>query len=485
MTSITAYGGVDEIGGNRIAVKNGKSQVFLDFGTSFGHHGQFFHKFLGPRKVNGLGDWLEMGLCPDIPGLYRQDYRERIGRKPEAREAEAVILSHSHIDHAGLFPLLRPDIPLVMSPGARLILQTLEDTGQEEYLSYFEEFRTRTTKTGTTAKLTRATAPPVPRPVVTKSQHDVDGFTINGHDIDHSLPGARGYIVETPDTSIAYTGDFRFHGRNSHWSKTFGKKAAGVDVLITEGTNIGDGHGEEGFPELISETQVMSNLAEAIEKADGFVAAGYPNRDLDRIISFWEAAKKTGRRLLLTPKQAYMLDLFAKEGLDVPELGDRNLGIYYPRRGTGAITSADADSKAVAQEYEDWSRAHLERENVFHSEAVRKEPRAFITNVDLYNLTQLIDLRPKDGIYLYSKTEPFNEDMKLDYDLTMNWLKHFRLELVKAHASGHASEEELFHLIDEARPKKVIPVHTHHVAEFASRLGSRAVVPKLGQEIQL
>ena len=35
MTSLTFYGGVSEIGGNKILLEDGDTRLFLDFGMSF------------------------------------------------------------------------------------------------------------------------------------------------------------------------------------------------------------------------------------------------------------------------------------------------------------------------------------------------------------------------------------------------------------------------------------------------------------------
>ena len=39
MTSLTFYGGVNEIGGNKILLEDKDTKVFLDFGMSFGQRG--------------------------------------------------------------------------------------------------------------------------------------------------------------------------------------------------------------------------------------------------------------------------------------------------------------------------------------------------------------------------------------------------------------------------------------------------------------
>ena len=71
MTSLTFYGGVNEIGGNKILLEDQNTRVFLDFGMSFSIVNQYFDEFMQPRKCNGILDLLEFGLLPCL--LYTSD----------------------------------------------------------------------------------------------------------------------------------------------------------------------------------------------------------------------------------------------------------------------------------------------------------------------------------------------------------------------------------------------------------------------------
>jgi ribonuclease J len=71
MVSLTFYGGVNEIGGNKILLKDGDTKIFLDFGMSFSKANQFFSEFLQPRKCNVIGDLIEFGLLPDLKGFSK------------------------------------------------------------------------------------------------------------------------------------------------------------------------------------------------------------------------------------------------------------------------------------------------------------------------------------------------------------------------------------------------------------------------------
>src|SRR3970282_2639426 len=95
MTSLTFYGGVNEIGGNKILLEDKDARVFLDFGKSFSRRAKYFEEFLNPRTANGIVDFLTMGLVPDISGGYRDDLMVMAGRKPQKPGSDAVLVPYA------------------------------------------------------------------------------------------------------------------------------------------------------------------------------------------------------------------------------------------------------------------------------------------------------------------------------------------------------------------------------------------------------
>jgi len=114
LTSLTFYGGVNEIGGNKILLEDKDTKIFLDFGKGFTSLGNYFEQFLAPRTSNGILDFITMGLVPDIPGIYRDDLMFKAGREIKEPEVDAVIISHAHADHVDYASFLHRDIPLYM-----------------------------------------------------------------------------------------------------------------------------------------------------------------------------------------------------------------------------------------------------------------------------------------------------------------------------------------------------------------------------------
>ena len=74
--NIEVLSGKNESGSNKIVVAHNGTKVLLDFGMSFKQNGKFYPEFLQPRKCASLQDFFELGLLPDLSGLYREDYLE-------------------------------------------------------------------------------------------------------------------------------------------------------------------------------------------------------------------------------------------------------------------------------------------------------------------------------------------------------------------------------------------------------------------------
>ncbi|MDQ1372286.1 MAG: ribonuclease, partial [Candidatus Thermoplasmatota archaeon] len=131
MVKITLYGGVRQIGGNKILIEDGDTRVFFDFGEPFHMKDKFFADFLSPREGRfGLRDYFHFDLMPRIPGLYGEEWIEDTDLGYEEPAFDAVFVSHMHFDHAMHLKYVDSKIPVHLGATADTIRQSWETTSR-------------------------------------------------------------------------------------------------------------------------------------------------------------------------------------------------------------------------------------------------------------------------------------------------------------------------------------------------------------------
>jgi len=475
LTSITFHGGVKEIGGNKFLVEDKGTKVFMDFGMSFAAENRYFSEYLKARGSNTLVDMIELGLLPNIKGLYRKDYAKHVGFDgDEDTEISAILLTHAHLDHCAYIKYLRPDITIYCSEESKLILENFDDTGTgEQYLTFKEKFGFHESDRGSTrgkmVKEKGASATEIPRDVkVIESYKEIsiDQIKVTPLPVDHSISGVYGFILETSNGMIANTADLRFHGRRKKDSEKFVEKCseASLDLLLCEGTRIDK-------DSSLTEFDVEEKVKKIVNATKKLVICGYPIRDLDRLQSFYLAAKETGRDLVIEPKQAYLLKLFNDseklKGL-YPSPTDKHIKIYMPKGEWGLIDkNIDVFTrKLLDEDYDHWAREFLDYDNQIDYRDVSKNQSKMMFSLSDFKLQELIDIKPDEGSnYIRSLTEPFDPEMEFKEKRILNWFTRFGLisskkEWHQVHVSGHGDGEQIKKVIDGAKAKKLIPIHT-------------------------
>lgn len=257
MTGLTFYGGVKEIGGNKILLEDKGTKLFLDFGMSFSRRQKFFEEYLKPRAANGIGDFLTMGLIPDIPGIYRDDLLEHYGRKKEEVDVQAVLLTHAHADHANYISFLHKDIPIYCGETCKYILEAIEEQSPREIENEVLNFKKRPVYKKEYKDL------PIKRKFKTfrtGNKFKIDSLEIEPIHNDHSVPGSYGYIIHTSEGPVVYTGDLRMHGTHAEMTNDFitAAKETKPIALITEGTRINIEESNESEQRVYTESKEKS-----------------------------------------------------------------------------------------------------------------------------------------------------------------------------------------------------------------------------------
>src|SRR5438034_791928 len=144
MTNLTFYGGVGEIGGNKVLVEDRDARIWLDMGSTFDFGSEYFVEYLTPRERFGLRDYFALGLLPRLPGLYAADWLESAGLPHEAPRFSAAFISHIHFDHTNHLRFLDAAIPVHLGIGTKIILDSWEITtrGMDLLAHDYRTFRT-------------------------------------------------------------------------------------------------------------------------------------------------------------------------------------------------------------------------------------------------------------------------------------------------------------------------------------------------------
>jgi ribonuclease J len=432
LTNLTFYGGVNEIGGNKILLQDKKTKIFLDFGQSFIFGTDYFAGYLGPRGINGLKDYFEFNLMPKISGLYAKDQLASTNFKYVEPEIDAVFLSHAHFDHITHIKFLDPKIPIYLGVGTRLFMDSMETTST---FCDYGEHPCNLFRTGDKIKVGNLTVEPI--------------------HVDHSIPAAYGFIIHTSSGSIVYTGDLRRHGPRKDLTEEFIEKAKEAEpmALITEGTRMAQTEKRQNY----SEPQVKQLSDKIVQSTNKIVFTMRYGRDMDRFRSFYKVAKKNNRQIIITPKTAHLLSTLKNDKhLDLPDpMKDDNIQVYYKRKKTGNHDEKD---------YFIWERDFMDK-MVTH-DYIRKNQANLIMDLDFTQFGELIDIKPKAGCeFIHSMSEPFSDE-DIEDQIMHNWMEHFKMHFHQLHASGHMAKDQLVEMVNYIKPKRAYPVHTENQALF-------------------
>ena len=541
---ITLYGGVGEVGGNKILIEENTTRIFLDFGVSMGYESNYFSEFLQPRgNICALRDRLEIGALPKINGIYRQDLIQPNGvehldtittqrildknhhylqptvqshesyvQKHKESFLKGIFLTHAHLDHVGYIKYLHPSIPLYCTKITQQLIEAVDDVSSSAYSTQAIEAKDNTltfTKNGSFFP----NAPKIEhkitskRPTINISDQQkilLNDLTVTCLEQDHSVPGSCSFLIENKHgKKLLYTGDIRFHGSLPMTLEDYVNKIGeNVDIMLCEGTRIDS-------TTQLTETQVRENITQEINQTKGLVLIDFSWKDTTRYETIKSASKAAGRTFVINAKLAYLL-----HRLDIYPAENDNVKVFLKRKASGLYSPNDY----IYNKYEfglsvdlkdDFDDTHYQ--NGITAEEIKEAPHHYIIMMGYYDFNQLFDLADEKGHiknshYIKAQCAPFNDDMELDEERLISWLKKFsihydldetplpdgctnpdctklRQRIRRSHVSGHASQQELKELITKTRPKTLIPIHTAHPELFSELIKGtdiQLLLPQLG-----
>jgi len=220
----------------------------------------------------------------------------------------------------------------------------------------------------------------------------------------------------------------------------------GVDWLLIEGTTLGSSGGTHG---LRSEADVEENLVElARGDTDNLVAVVASGQNVDRLVSCFRAAKRSGRLLVIDPYQAYVLMKLAGLSRNIPQFSWDGVRVSFSPHQVGRLK--DAGMMDLARKMADEGRVS--------SDQLAAEPgRYLMCSRGNYGVTKLFDkVGASNVVLVWSMWSGYWER-----GLAMpEWAKREGVVMHLIHSGGHAWPEDLDRLTEAIGAKKTVWVHT-------------------------
>lgn len=390
------------------------TRVLLDLGMPlYDDAGNDFPFGTGQRPTREL---IAARVLPDVPGLYADD--------PESPVYSAIILTHAHLDHYGLAHHAHPSIPVYGSSGTLALI----DVGRVFFPG--------------------AQQPSDLRELPTDWPLTIGGLTVTAIPVDHSAPDSRAILAEADGQRLLYSGDLRSHGRTGYRFESLlnDERVRGVDALLLEGTTLGAPSGSHGFPR---ESDVESELVHlTAERPDALVAVFASGQNLDRLVSCYRAAKRSGRLLVVSAYQAYVLRRLAPLSANIPQFEWPLVRVKFHRAHYKTMEAAGL--LGLVEEM---------RPHRVSTDQLAENPGRYIWSAGSNRaVTGVIDrVSAQRVIPVWSMWRGYWER---EGNPTRQWCERRGVEPRFVHSGGHAGPEELARLADAVGAGTRVWVHT-------------------------
>jgi len=405
--------GTKEIGGSCVELKTSNSRLLIDLGMPLvNKKGEpFDSKILENKSLNELK---ELKLLPGITGLY----------KDEVKTTDAILISHSHLDHYGFLKYVHSDIPIYMSEGAKQLIK-ISDI------------------------FTPNKVGPINAKVVAKDKRvKIGDFVIIPYLVDHSAFDARAFLIEAEGKRLFYSGDFRGHGRKSILFKAMvDNPPKGIDCLLMEGSMLGR---DKQLYE--NEDAVQAKIAKILRKRGNITFLFTSSQNIDRLVSAYKACLRTSSIFVIDIYTAFILDNLRKVSTNIPQFDWKNISIKFLKYHADMLAKAG---------YRDLLFIY-NRSKIDMFEINRKKDKILMLARDnsiFPNIFKNID-NSKGSTIIYSMWEGYLTEEFKQYCNQ----KELKIELV--HTSGHATLEDLKAFAGALKPKVLIPIHTFEPEKY-------------------
>ena len=357
----------------------------------------------------------DVALLPTVRGLTER-----------TADLLGVIISHPHLDHYALGKHIDPSLPVYMGAAANRIMQAcvsyrLPDAFQFQNVQEMKGFE----------------------------PFQLGAFKITPYPVDHAAYDSYALLIETEGKRIFYTGDFRAHGRKGklfdHLLKQPPRK---VDVLLMEGSALGRLDPEEKFA---SESSLEDQFLKVFSSTRGLALVHPSSQNIDRIVSIYRAAKRSGRTLVMGGYTG--LIIMVLENPNIPNFTWPNV-------------------KKIVSE-------NTGKKHEIVADQIAATPGKYVYVIGGKGLPLLVKagLLTPEAHYVYSLWNGYKQTSAAK---VISQMEAARVPMSDIHTSGHADIPTLRKLVEAIKPARLVPIHTFNPEQFNDLFGKMTMVEQRG-----
>lgn len=378
---------------------------------------------------------LDVGLPLDAPG-DPEEHKSLLPQVPGFREPDesllGVLISHPHMDHYGLAKYIRPEVPVYIGEAAHSIMKAAS-----AYVPNGSSFT-------------------APHFIADRTSVEIGPFCITPYLVDHSAFDAYSLMVEADGKRVFYSGDFRAHGRKRRLLEAMvARPPKDIDVLLMEGTTIGRTGSAEGFT---TEEELEQEFVQAFKETKGIHFVWTSSQNIDRIVTIFRAAKRTGRLLIVDLYTAVVLEATGRDRIPQASWGDVRL--YTPFSQVLAIKKKEL--------FQDLGRHKVNR--VFPEHLPDLASRAVMLFRPPSMSDRGLQAVLEDAGFSYSMWEGYLKEK--GSRSVVQWLEGHGIPLRTIHTSGHASVADLKRFAAALAPRTLVPIHSFETGRFGEFFGN-------------
>ena len=270
------------------------------------------------------------------------------------------------------------------------------------------------------------------------------------------------------DVCSSDLGDFRQHGRKKKlWNKVLKKVKQPLDLLIIEGTTLSR---EDEIP--LTEKNLEKQAVNEISNCDGLAMIWTSSQNIDRLVTAYRSAKRTGRIFVIDPYTAHMLKIAGQSKvIPYPSKNFHNVRVYFSQRFSSYLVKQS--SVKSLYEFQKWkiTKEEIQENPSKYFMIVRPSVKDFLNHLPL-----------KNSLLFYSMWKGYRDDKKSIRFL--NWLKEKGTEEIFLHTSGHADASTIRDTIKALQPRSLIPIHTT-MPEWFEKEYTKTTIIQNGNSITL